>query len=170
MAEMSELAKGIRSENEDACEKALKGNWTAILAAASLELVQAGWDLLIGLFYFLSWMEIDWSKMYAYGVLGDISMATTNMRCAANTYADLDGSFVPDYVFEQDNDFYLNSIGAGQNFYLAIADMDLGILRFFTFGIAGWLRWAAMTLFAAVTLILQLDTAKIAKINNDILI
>ena len=167
---MGELAKGIRSENEDACEKALKGNWTAILAAAALELTQSAWDLFIGIFFLFGWFPVDWSRLYAYGTLGDISMATTNMRCASNTYADLDGSFVPDYVFEQDNDFYLNSIAAGQQFYLALADMHLGFLSFGTFGIAGWLRWATMTLFAAVTLVLQLDTAKIAPINNDTLI
>jgi hypothetical protein len=120
------------------------------------------------LIFFFVPLDVDWSKLYAYGALGDVSMATTNMRCAANTYADLDGSFVPDYVFEQDNDFYLNSISAGQQFYIALADMKLGFLQFLLF--PKFFRWAAMTLFASITLVLQLDTAKIAKINNDIFI
>jgi hypothetical protein len=97
-------------------------------------------------------------------------MATTNMKCAANTYADLDKNFEPDYVFEQDNDFYLQSIGAAQQFYLSLVDMRLGFLNFITLGIAGWIQRLATLTFPIVTLILQMDSAKIAKINNDIIV
>jgi hypothetical protein len=41
-----DLAKGIRSENIDACEKALASNWTAILVASALEITQWTVDLL----------------------------------------------------------------------------------------------------------------------------
>jgi len=117
MTEMGGLAKGIRSENIDACEKALASNWEAILVAAALEITQWTIDFFT---FVVIWTNlpmigpilkdafyVDWSRTYAYGVLGDTAMATTNMKCAANTYADLDKNFLPDYVFEQDNDFYL---------------------------------------------------------------
>jgi hypothetical protein len=110
---------------------------------------------------------VDWSRTYAYGSLGDTAMATTNMKCAANTYADLSEDFVPDYVFEQDNDFYLQSISAAQEFYLSLIDMRLGFLNMITFGIAGFLRNAAILIFPIVTLILQGDTVTIAPIKND---
>ena len=44
--------------------------------------------------------QVDWSRTYAYGSLGSTAMATSNMKCAANTYADLSKDFLPDYVFE----------------------------------------------------------------------
>ena len=46
MTEIGDLSKGIRSENIDACEKALADNWTAIMVAAALEITQWGVDLL----------------------------------------------------------------------------------------------------------------------------
>ena len=89
-----------------------------------MEMVQWGFDF-FSPFWFLYMIpffgpifedafKVDWSRTYAYGALGDIAMATTNMKCAANTYADLSKLFKPDYVFEQDNDFYLQSVGAAQ--------------------------------------------------------
>ena len=124
MTEMGDLSKGIRSENIDACEKALADNWTAIMVAAALEITQWGVDLLTLVQFWGSVpvigpilkdaFYVDWTRTYAYGVLGDAAMATTNMKCAANTYADISKNFEPDYVFEQDNDFYLQSIGASQ--------------------------------------------------------
>ena len=91
-------------------------------------------------------------------------MASINMKCASNTYAGVDSGVPKDLVFEQDTDFYLNSISAAQQFYIAILDMRLGWIGWvIPFGIAGWLRWACYTLFAAVTLVLQLDTAKIKR-------
>ena len=91
-------------------------------------------------------------------------MATINMRCASNTYAGVDNGAPKDLVYEQDNDFFLNSIGAAQQFYLAILDMRLGWIGWvIPFGIAGWIRWALYTAFAAITLVLQLDTAKITR-------
>jgi len=44
MTEMGDLAKGIRSENIDACEKALASNWTAILVASVMEIIQWSFD------------------------------------------------------------------------------------------------------------------------------
>ena len=38
------IASGIKAEGEDACEKALASNWTAILASSLLEMVQWVWD------------------------------------------------------------------------------------------------------------------------------
>ena len=124
MSNPGELAKEIRSENVDACEKALASNWEAILAAAALEITQWAFDFFTGVLFFFGIpivgpilkdaFHIDWSRTYAYGALGDTAMATSNMKCAANTYADLAEDFVPDYVFEQDNDFYLQSISAAQ--------------------------------------------------------
>ena len=48
--------------------------------------------------------------------------------------------------------------------------MRLGFLNFITLGIAGWIQRAAVLTFPIVTLILQMDSAKIAKINNDIIV
>ena len=46
--------------------------------------------------------------------------------------------------------------------------MRLGFLNFITFGIAGLIQRAVTLMFPIVTLILQMDSAKINKINNDI--
>ena len=48
--------------------------------------------------------------------------------------------------------------------------MRLGFLNFITLGIAGVIQRAAILMFPIVTLILQMDSTKIAKINNDIAI
>lgn len=48
--------------------------------------------------------------------------------------------------------------------------MRLGFLNFITLGIAGWIQRLATLTFPIVTLILQMDSAKIAKINNDIMV
>jgi hypothetical protein len=56
--------------------------------------------------------HIDWSRLYAFGAIGDISMARTNYKCVANIYADFDGKLKPDWEFASDTDYYLNSIGA----------------------------------------------------------
>ena len=54
--------------------------------------------------------HIDWSHLYAFGAIGDISMARTNMKCVANIYADIGAKLKPDYKFASDTDYYLNSI------------------------------------------------------------
>ena len=46
--------------------------------------------------------------------------------------------------------------------------MRLGFLNFITLGIAGWIQRLGSLIFPVITLILQMDSQKIAKINNDI--
>jgi len=76
------------------------------------------------------------------------------MKCAARTYADFDKTHLPDYEFEQDTDFFLQSIGAAQEFYLAIVDLHLGVLNTLTFGVAGLVKNIGVLMFPIITLIL----------------
>ena len=85
-----------------------------------MEIVQWTFDFFDGVLWwgmipgFKQVFYIDFARVYAYGVLGTGAMATSNIKCAANTYEELSKDFLPDYVFEQDNDFYLQSISAAQ--------------------------------------------------------
>ena len=51
-----------------------------------------------------------------------------------------------------------------------MTDAHLGWLNFLTLGIAGFILNAATLIFPIFTLILQMDSAKIAPINNDIMV
>ena len=39
-------------------------------------------------------------------------MARTNLRCAANTFADLKAIMEPDYAYENEMSYYLNATAA----------------------------------------------------------
>lgn len=65
--------------------------------------------------------KIDFGTTYAQGALGDIDMARTNSKCAANMYYDM-RNLKADEQFASDSDYYLNSMQAAQDFYLAFQD------------------------------------------------
>lgn len=81
--------------------------------------------------YRFSWLAIDGSRVYSYGILGDIKMARNNSRCASNIYVGLSDVFKPDYKFAGDTEFYLSSFAAAQSFYLAFNEWERGM---------GWLN------------------------------
>ena len=98
---------------------ALEDNWTALMVAAILEIVQSGLETLEGLIFsipyalmqfpffglplqwcvyiFAKYIYVDWSRTYAHGAQGDIRMARNNSRCAANIYVSLAENLTPDY-------------------------------------------------------------------------
>ena len=59
-------------------------------------------------------------------------MARNNSRCASNIYVSFGESLKPDYKFAGDTEFYLNSIMAAQQFYMAFLDWYEGMGWLFT--------------------------------------
>ena len=68
----------------------------------------------------------DWTRTYAHGAQASIRMARNNTRCASNVYTSFGESLKPDYTFAGDTEFYLNSISAAQDFYVAFTDFYQG--------------------------------------------
>ena len=111
------------------CQLQFNENITALLVASIFEIFQESLDLFnntIGLMFAWNWLfqwfgifRLDLGQTFAYGALGDISMARTNLRCAANTFADLKAIMEPDYAYENEMSYYLNATAAAQQFYLS---------------------------------------------------
>ena len=93
-------------------------------------------------------------------------MARNNSRCASNIYASFGESLKPDYTFAGDTEFYLNSISAAQNFYIAFLDWREGAGWLYTLWPMGpliELVYLGSSLFTIIaTLMLQSDIAKLA--------
>ena len=110
----------------------------------------------------------DWTRTYAHGAKADIRMARNNSRCASNIYTTFgdDESLKPDYTFAGDTEFYLNSIGAAQDFYVSFNDWRYGSGFLYTIWPMGpiiELVYRASTLAMAIaTLLLQADISKLA--------
>ena len=93
-------------------------------------------------------------------------MARNNSRCASNVYTSFGANLKPDYTFAGDTEFYLNSISAAQNFYVAFMDWREGAGFLYTVWPMGpiiELVYRASSLAMAIaTLMLQSDIAKLA--------
>ena len=177
------------NEGPDACMTSLLQNWDGILAAGILEAIQWGFDFFFLVNGFLGYflMQIpfiglvplwfynvvvskvipDWSRGWAHGAQADIRMARNNSRCASNIYASFDDSLKPDYTFAGDTEFYLNSIGAAQLFYISFLDLREGMGFLYTIWPLGpivELVYQGASLFTIIaTLMLQADISKLAK-------
>ena len=93
-------------------------------------------------------------------------MARNNSRCASNIYVAFSENLKPDYTFAGDTEFYLNSISAAQDFYVAFIDWKAGIGFLYSIWPLGpiiELVYQASTLTMAIaTLMLQADISKLA--------
>jgi hypothetical protein len=188
----------IRSISNDACLDALESNWVGILAGAAGEIIQWSWDeltnwidpfnYLAGGLMFLPFIggylqdtivknlitpfDIDWTTLYAYGVIGDIFMARNNANCTANIYFETKEILKVDRVFASDADYYLNGIQASQEFYLALYNLHVEGLK--TIPIFRWfigipleiVRWFALIGFPIITIMLQVDTESLQPVAN----
>jgi hypothetical protein len=116
--------------------------------------------------------RIDWSRTYAGGALGDISMARNNSNCAANTYFETREILKVDKAFASDSDYYLNSIEASQQFYLSLLNLKTGwlsvipLLRWVTGVPLDFFRWVALIGLPVVTMILQFDTEELKPMRS----
>ena len=192
------LADEIRSNSNDACVMALEQNWAAIIWAAGLEIGQWVFDFLVTWISPVDWVldfvsiipvvgapisaigmvvldepfRIDWSSTYANGAIGDIAMARNNANCAANVYYETREILKVDREFASDADYYLNSIEASQQFYLAMLNLKVGwisdipIFGFFIGGPIQLVKWIARIGLPIITLMLQVDTEKLNTIES----
>ena len=107
----------------------------------------------------------DWTRVFAHGALANVRMARNNSRCASNVYVAFGENLKPDYKFAGDTEFYLNSISAAQNFYVAFQDWYEGLGWLYTVWPLGPLfelvyRGSSLTMII-VTIMLQGDIAKL---------
>ena len=192
------IADEIRSTSNDACVMALEKNWTAIIGAAGGEIAQWVFDFIVTWVSPVDWVmdfvsiipiigapissvgmvvldepfRINWSSTYANGAIGDIAMARNNANCAANVYYETREILKVDKVFASDADYYLNSIEASQQFYLALLNLKVGwIADIPFFGIfigtpVKLVKWLARIGLPIITLMLQIDTEKLNTIEN----
>ena len=88
-----------------------------------MEIIQESFDIFNSIWFLLPWnwlgqwfgfLRLDLGQAYAYGALGDVSMARTNLRCSANTFSDLKKYGKADYEMETEVDYYLNAVQATQ--------------------------------------------------------
>ena len=153
-AEYKDGFERILEETPDICMDSLEANWDGILASAILEMIQWGFDAFFSFFNFTRYLGMmvpiigifplwlsevaldglapDWTRTYAHGAQANLRMARNNSRCASNIYASFGDDLKPDYTFAGDTEFYLNSISAAQNFYVAFMDWRDGVGLMYT--------------------------------------
>tara|TARA_B110001450_G_C17506735_1_gene434682 strand:- start:153 stop:770 length:618 start_codon:yes stop_codon:yes gene_type:complete len=149
MADQKDGFERMLDESNDVCMQSLEANWDGILASAILEIIQWAFDAVFAVFNFTRYIGMmipiigifplwlselaldglapDWTRTYAHGAQANLRMARNNARCASNIYVKFGENLKPDYKFAGDTEFYLNSISAAQNFYVAFMDWRDGV-------------------------------------------
>ena len=107
------------------------------------------------------WFHIDFSRLYAYGMIGDLQLAKSNMQCSG---FDISNTTTPaDYTFMGNVEWYLDVINTTQNFYLGVKDTSLGIYDpgVFDLFITRWIKSFLILIMPIFSMILEIDAAQL---------